>query len=447
MAQFYKATPNKKKPLSSKLSLDVSQLDHLGAGIAHHQGKIVFIPDSLPGEKVLVQLTEQKKTFSRAKLLHIEQTSPQRVVPSCEHYQQCGGCDLQHLSSDDQRRHKEQTLLDLLRRFSMKGKGETLDDVLATSLFDSHWHYRRRARLATLYHAKTKHISLGFRAKNSSEVVEIQSCSVLSKELSILTPLFAKLFNQLHAKKSLGHLELTQADNGIFAVIRITTQLTDKDKQKLIDFGQAQALNLLLLNNDGKSESLTGVSQPFYALNEDKLSFSAGNFIQVNSAVNQMMVSQAIDWLAPKKDERVLDLFCGVGNFSIPLARMAAEVIGVEGVLDMVKQAQVNAEQNGVENVSFYHGDLSSDLSKAPWLGKVDKILLDPARAGAYETLKWLKKLKPSALVYVSCNPASLARDAELILQQGYQLTKMGMIDMFPQTHHLESMALFELKK
>ncbi len=433
--------------------LDVSQLDHLGAGIAHYQGKVVFVPNSLPGEKVTVQLTEQKKTFSRAKLLHVEQHSLQRVEPLCEHYQQCGGCDLQHLSTEAQREHKEHTLVDLFQRFLAKNGqelGEPKDlagTLLAKSLFNKEWHYRRRARLATLYNPKTKHISLGFRAKNTSEVVEVQSCPVLAKDLSILIPLFAKLFNQLNAKKSLGHLELTQADNGIFAVIRITTHLSNKDKQKLIDFGQTQAINLLLLNNEGESESLTGVLQPFYALHDDKLHFSAGNFIQVNGQVNTLMVSQAIQWLAPKKEERVLDLFCGVGNFSLPLARTGAEVIGVEGVPAMVKQAQMNAQQNGVNNVSFYHADLSSDLSKEPWLGKVDKILLDPARAGAYETLKRLKKLKPSAIVYVSCNPASLARDAELILQQGYQLKKMGMIDMFPQTHHLESMVLFELKK
>ncbi|MCL1123978.1 23S rRNA (uracil(1939)-C(5))-methyltransferase RlmD [Shewanella surugensis] len=474
MAQFFKATPNKKKQLSIKLALEVSQLDHLGAGIAHHQGKIVFIPEALPGESVTVQLTEQKKNFSRAKLIKINQVSTQRVAPRCEHYQHCGGCDLQHLAMSEQRAHKEHALVDLLTRFTgsrvchpqMKGmthkepklnKGAKAsmskvdlsalpEGLLAASLLDEDWHYRRRARLATGYDSKTKHVSLGFRANSSSQVVEIQSCLVLAKALSILIPLFAKLFNQLNAKKSLGHLELTEADNGVFAVIRITTVLSDKDKLKLITFGEAQNISLLLLDNEGICESLTGRSAPFYALNEDKLHFSAGNFIQVNRTVNQAMVSQAIDWLAPKTGERVLDLFCGVGNFSLPLARSGAEVIGVEGVPEMVKQAQINAQHNGLENVSFYHADLSSDLSKEPWLGKVDKILLDPARAGAYESLKWLKKLQPRALVYVSCNPASLARDSELILQQGYQLKKMGMVDMFPQTHHLESMALFELK-
>lgn len=476
MAQFFKATPNKKNQLSTKLALEVSQLDHLGAGIAHHQGKIVFIPETLPGESVTVQLTEQKKNFSRAKLIKIDKASMQRAVPRCAHYQQCGGCDLQHLSINEQRAHKEHVLVDLLTRFTVKGgqsiaakslgsqgfttsktaksalsKGKAAtalpDGLLAASLLDEEWHYRRRARLATGYNPKTKHISLGFRACSSSEVVEIQSCLVLAQALSILIPLFAKLFNQLSAKKSLGHLELTEADNGVFAVIRVTSVLSDKDRLKLKSFGEAQNIHLILLDNEGVSEYLTGEQAPFYALNEDKLHFFAGNFIQVNRHVNQAMVSQAVDWLAPKQGERVLDLFCGVGNFSLPLARTGAQVIGVEGVPDMVKQAQVNAQQNGLDNVSFYHADLSSDLSKEPWLGKVDKILLDPARAGAYESIQWLKKLKPSAVVYVSCDPASLARDSELILQQGYQLKKMGMVDMFPQTHHLESMALFELKK
>ncbi|MGS0726348.1 23S rRNA (uracil(1939)-C(5))-methyltransferase RlmD, partial [Shewanella sp. 0m-11] len=164
-------------------------------------------------------------------------------------------------------------------------------------------------------------------------------------------------------------------------------------------------------------------------------------------AVNQAMVKQAVQWLSPQAGERVLDLFCGIGNFSLPLAKGGAEVIGVEGVPAMVEQARVNAKQSGLDNVSFYHADLSADLSKEPWLGKVDKMLIDPARAGAYESMQSLKKLKPKALVYVSCNPASLARDSEVILKQGYKLKKIGLIDMFPQTHHLESMALFELGK
>jgi len=177
------------------------------------------------------------------------------------------------------------------------------------------------------------------------------------------------------------------------------------------------------------------------------LTFTPGNFVQVNAQINKAMVAQALDWLAPQPGERILDLFCGMGNFSLPLAKLGAEVIGVEGVPEMVSQARENAAANGLSNLTFYHGDLSADLSCEPWMGKIDKLLLDPARAGAFESLQWLKKMKPRQVVYVSCNPASLARDSAVLLERGYKLQKLGLIDMFPQTHHIEAMALFELAK
>ncbi|MEZ9196607.1 23S rRNA (uracil(1939)-C(5))-methyltransferase RlmD [Shewanella sp. 10N.286.54.B9] len=445
MAQFFKAKPNRSKQLSSKLSLNVTQLDHLGAGIAHHQGKIVFINGALPGETVQVQLTEQKKKFSRAKLLKVETASSERVQPLCAHYEKCGGCDLQHLNVESQRAHKAKALHELVAKFA-----QTTASQICETISDSPWHYRRRARLATWFDKKTKHISLGFRASSSSDVVEIQSCAVLAKPLSALIPELAFLLNQLSGKKALGHVELTLADNGIFVVLRVTKVLSDKDRLRLGEFGTSHSLNILLQDDDANTEHLSGHGlQPFYGFNDSdaELKFSAGNFIQVNASVNQSMVKQAVDWLAPQADERVLDLFCGIGNFSLPLAKSGAEVIGVEGVPAMVEQATINAKGAALDKVSFYHADLSADLSQQPWLGKVDKMLIDPARAGAYESMLSLKKLKPQALVYVSCNPASLARDSEVILKQGYTLKKIAMVDMFPQTHHLESMALFELGK
>ena len=445
MAQFFKAKPNRSKQLSSKLSLKVTQLDHLGAGIAHHDGKIVFINGALPGETVSVQLTEQKKKFSRGKLLKIEQVSSERVQPDCPHFAKCGGCDLQHLAIDAQRTHKAATLVDLVSKFAQAEASE-----ICETISDKNWHYRRRARLATWFDKNTKHISLGFRASSSSDVVEIQSCAVLAEELSALIPDLAFVLNQLSGKKALGHVELTQADNGNFVVLRVTKILSDKDRTRLAEFAVKHNVIVLLQDDNGECEHLNGSGEkPYYGFEDSqtKLNFSPGNFIQVNGAVNQAMVSQAVDWLSPQSGERILDLFCGIGNFSLPLAKNGAEVVGVEGVPAMVAQARENAKNSGLENVSFYHADLSADLSKEPWLGKVDKMLIDPARAGAYESMQSLKKLKPKALVYVSCNPASLARDSEVILKQGYQLKKIGLIDMFPQTHHLESMALFELAK
>ncbi|MGI2048443.1 23S rRNA (uracil(1939)-C(5))-methyltransferase RlmD [Shewanella oncorhynchi] len=450
MAQFFKAKPNSSKQLSAKLSLSVEQLDHLGAGIAQHQGKVVFIPGALPDETVTVQLTEQKKNYARAKLIKVDSSSPERVEPECPHYHTCGGCDLQHMSLSGQREHKEAALLDIMAKFAGTEGG-----ALSPALTGEGWHYRRRARLATLFDKNTKHLSLGFRAASSSNVVPISQCLVLAKPLSDLIVPFAKLLNQLSAKASLGHLELIAADNGHFAVLRITKALNDKDFAKLSVFAELHQIHICLQDNEGQFQGVGAkLVLPVYQLLDENaqsdavsLSFTPGNFVQVNGQINKAMVAQAMDWLAPAPDERILDLFCGMGNFSLPLAKMGADVIGVEGVAEMVTQARVNAKANNLDKLTFYHGDLSADLSLEPWMGKIDKLLLDPARAGAFESLQWLKKMKPRKVVYVSCNPASLARDSAVLLERGYRLQQLGLIDMFPQTHHIEAMALFELTK
>ncbi|MBP7662929.1 MAG: 23S rRNA (uracil(1939)-C(5))-methyltransferase RlmD [Shewanella sp.] len=450
MAQFFKAKPNSSKQLSAKLSLSVEQLDHLGAGIAQHQGKVVFIPGALPDETVTVQLTEQKKNYARAKLIKVDSSSPERVEPECPHYHTCGGCDLQHMSLSGQREHKEAALLDIMAKFAGAEGG-----TLSPALTGEGWHYRRRARLATLFDKNTKHLSLGFRAASSSNVVPISQCLVLAKPLSDLIVPFAKLLNQLSAKASLGHLELIAADNGHFAVLRITKALNDKDLAKLSAFAELHQIHICLQDNEGQFQGVGAeLVLPVYQLLDENaesdavsLSFTPGNFVQVNGQINKAMVAQAMDWLAPAPDERILDLFCGMGNFSLPLAKMGADVIGVEGVAEMVIQARVNAKANNLDKLTFYHGDLSADLSLEPWMGKIDKLLLDPARAGAFESLQWLKKMKPRKVVYVSCNPASLARDSAVLLERGYRLQQLGLIDMFPQTHHIEAMALFELTK
>ncbi len=442
MAQFFKAKPNSSKQLSPKVLLEVTRLDHLGAGIAQHQGKVVFIPGALPGEKVTVQLTEQKKRHSRAKLLKLESSSPDRVAPKCAHYDECGGCDLQHLTLAQQRSHKELALVSLMAKLS-----HTEAETLVPAITGEQWAYRRRARLATYYNQENKKTTLGFRAQSSKEVINISSCPVLATPLSALISPLSKVLNQLSGRRALGHVELIDVDNGQFVVVRMTKDLSEKDSQKLTQFAKVHGINLIVQGNEGELLVLEGPKElPFYTLNgELKLSFTPGNFVQVNGEINRAMVEQAVQWLQVKADERVLDLFCGVGNFSLPLAKSGAEVIGVEGVPEMVKQARENAANSGLNNVSFFHTDLSADLSEEPWLGKVDKLLLDPARAGAFESLQWLKKMKPKAIVYVSCDPSSLARDSEPLLKHGYKLKRLGLIDMFPQTHHIEAMALFEL--
>ena len=455
MAQFFQAKPNKSKQLSAKLSLSVTQLDHLGAGMAQHQGKVVFIPGVLPDETATVQFVEQKKSYAKAKLISIDVASANRVKPHCPHYQQCGGCDLQHMDINAQRDYKQATLVDLISKLSSVNTINA--DIIAPPIMGEAWHYRRRARLATFFDKNTRRLQLGFRASNSNKIVSIQQCPVLAESLSaLITPLSVNL-NQLKAKSSVGHVELTQADNGNFVVLRVTKVLPASDIRWLTDFGEKHQLHLLLQDDAGALTQLYSpfqvddaiVTLPYYQLAQEtvRCSFTPGNFVQVNGAINQAMVDQAIKWLAPQAGERILDLFCGVGNFSLPLALKAAEVIGVEGVPEMVQQAKQNAEDNQLNNVSFYHADLSADLSTQTWLGKIDKLLLDPARAGAFESLQWLQKMQPKKVVYVSCNPASLARDSSVLLACGYKITQVGLVDMFPQTHHIEAMVLFELQK
>ncbi|GGQ14183.1 23S rRNA (uracil(1939)-C(5))-methyltransferase RlmD [Shewanella litoralis] len=455
MAQFFKEKPNKSKQLSAKLTLDVTQLDHLGAGIAQHQGKVVFVAGALPGERATVQLVEQKKSYAKAKLISIANPAPSRVTPFCQHYSQCGGCDLQHMDTQAQREHKQTALVDLIAKLS--SAEAVAENLVATPIVDDAWHYRRRARLATVFDKNTQRLQLGFRAASSNKIVEINQCPVLATSLSeLFTPLAVNL-NQLKAKASIGHVELTQADNGHFAVVRVTKNLPNSDIRWLTGFAEKHQLHLLLQDDTGQLTQLypalatteQAVTLPFYHLVSESVrcSFTPGNFVQVNGAINQAMVNQAIDWLDPQAGERILDLFCGVGNFSLPLAKKAAQVIGVEGVPEMVEQAKQNALDNHLDNVTFYHADLSADLSEQAWLGKIDKLLLDPARAGAYESLQWLQKMQPKKVVYVSCNPASLARDSSVLLANGYRIAQVGFVDMFPQTHHIEAMVLFELGK
>lgn len=478
MAQFFKAKPSRSNKLSAKLSLSVTQLDHLGAGIAQHQGKVVFVPGALPGETVTAQLTEQKKRFAKAKLIKIDKPASSRIEPECEYYGRCGGCDLQHMSLHSQREHKQVALQELMFKactidktskvakteFSGKAsisvKSQTKAQVKPVINTQTHaqgfesaqplsgeaWGYRRRARLATHFDKKTKVLELGFRAASSSQVVAVKHCKVLAPDLSLLIAPVGEVLNRLSSKRALGHVELTQADNARFVVIRVVNKLLDADIALLAEFALHHSVSVLMQDDNGHCVNVDPENRllPQYLLsNGIKLDFSPGNFIQVNGGINLAMVDQAVDWLAPKSSDRILDLFCGMGNFSLALAKTGAQVVGVEGVPEMVEQAKYNARQNNLSNVEFFHADLSSDVSEAPWMQSVDKLLLDPARAGAFEVLHLLDTMEPEVVVYVSCNPASLSRDASVLFEKGYSLSRFGLIDMFPQTHHIEAMAMF----
>lgn len=436
MARFFQ--PKKKTQLNTKhQSVQVEKLDHHGAGIAYQNKKPVFIEGALPGEQVLIQLTESKSKFSRANLIKIQKASAQRVEPFCPHYQQCGGCNMQHLSIADQREYKQLTLSQLMKKFS----GQTAE--LDAPITADERGYRRRARISLLFDKKSRQLQFGFRKKHSKEIVNVTHCPVLAPELDELLPELQLLLAGFSHQETLGHVELVKADNTRIIVLRHSKALKDDDNNALVEFANRHQVSLYLMPQNDQLNLICGDSG-YYLEAGVEIAFEPNNFIQVNQQVNNSMVKQAIDWLALSAQDRVLDLFCGLGNFSLPIAQQVASVVGVEGVDVMVEKAAANAARNGLSNAQFYQANLEQDFSGQIWAGeKFDKVLLDPARAGASGIVDQLSELGAERVVYVSCNPATLARDSQSLLSQGFKLEKLGMLDMFPHTSHLESMALF----
>lgn len=436
MARFFQ--PKKKAQLETKhQTVLIERLDHQGSGIAYQHNKLLFVDGALPGEQVLMQLTESKSKYSRGQLIKVLTASEQRVTPFCRHYGQCGGCDLQHLEHSAQVAHKEQTLSQLMSKFA----GQTLALSPAISCADKG--YRRRARISVLWDKKQQQLQFGFRKKQSKQIVNVTDCPVLEPQLNtLLTPIQA-LLTQFKSQQAIGHVELVLGDQGAVMVLRHLQPLPSEDHAALLAFAQRHHLTLYVMPESDQLERLHG-EMASYRETGSVIEFLPSNFIQVNRQVNQKMVAQALEWLALTDDDRVLDLFCGVGNFSLPMAQYAQSVVGIEGVDEMVEQATQNAQRNQIDNITFYQANLEQDMSTQAWAKqKFAKVLLDPARAGAAGIVDQLAKLGAQRVVYVSCNPATLARDSQSLLSQGYKLVKLGMLDMFPHTSHLESMALF----
>ncbi|MBJ7223654.1 MULTISPECIES: 23S rRNA (uracil(1939)-C(5))-methyltransferase RlmD [unclassified Brenneria] len=435
MAQFY--SPNRRVATRRMLTVTADSLDPFGQGVARHQGKTIFVGGVLPGERADVQLTEEKRQFAHAKLIRLLTRSPQRVEPRCPHFNVCGGCQQQHADSALQQQSKASALVRLMARET----GAASSPV--APIAGPSYAYRRRARLALYYQAKQQRLLMGYRQAGSHDLVDVRACPILRPELEkLLTPL-RDCLSRLQAVKRLGHVELVQADNGPLLVLRHLDPLSQSDCQALGDFAQRQGVSVYLAPEAGALTCLSG-EEPVYHVAGLTLAFSPRDFIQVNDAVNQQMVSQALIWLDVQPQDRILDLFCGMGNFTLPLAQRAASVVGVEGVMALVEKGRENARRNSLANVTFFHQNLEDDVAAQPWAAQgFDKILLDPARAGAAGVMTQIVKLAPQRVVYVSCNPATLARDSKILLAAGYRLANVTMLDMFPHTGHLESMALF----
>nr|WP_086940252.1 23S rRNA (uracil(1939)-C(5))-methyltransferase RlmD [Thaumasiovibrio occultus] len=439
MAQFFK--PQRRKVADSRhQAVKIERLDSHGAGIALQKGKPLFIEGALPGEEVLAQVTEQKRDFGRGKLIKVLKASDARLTPFCEYANRCGGCSLQHMDADKQREHKQAAMAHLMTR--VVSRTSQAAPELAAAITSAPRGYRRSARLS-VWLDKQQQLQIGFRQKGSKAVVDISHCDVLDPQLSELIPELKALLISFGQPRALGHVELIAAENGRVVYLRHTEALKPAHLDSLLAFAKQHDL-LLFHSSDGTTVHQLHGAASYYVIDGQQIHFLPGDFIQVNAAVNQAMVTQALAWLAPKATDRVLDLFCGLGNFSLPLAAKVAEVVGVEGVEDMVTRASANAAHNQLSNVHFYQANLEQDWQSQPWAAQAfDLVLLDPARAGAAGIMSHIVELAPKRVVYVSCNPATLARDAAALLDAGYTLDKLGMMDMFPNTGHTESMALF----
>jgi 23S rRNA (uracil1939-C5)-methyltransferase len=422
----------------------VESLSQDGRGVAHVNGKAVFIEGALPSEQVLFTCVTRRKRYDEGKIERIISPSPDRVEPRCAHFTICGGCSLQHLAPEMQIAAKEQVLLDGLKHIG----GIKPKDILAP-LTGPHWGYRRRARLGVKFVIKKDKLLIGFREKRSSLLADIERCEVLHPAVGRLLPALRELIAGLEAYNTIPQIEVAAADEAIALVFRNLAPLSNTDLVKLQSFGKQQNLQIYL--QPAGPESVTLIWPEAAALSyrlpefDLQLFFAPTDFVQINADINHSMISCVIELLQPQAHERVLDLFCGLGNFTLPLARRAAHVTGVEGEARLIQRAQDNAQHNAIRNAEFYACNLSQDLTGQPWAKRrFDKILLDPPRTGALEVIKQLPAFGAAHIVYVSCHPATLARDARELVAGGYRLISAGVVDMFPHTTHIEAVALFE---
>lgn len=426
--------------------LDITDLTHDGRGVARHEGKTVFVQGALPGERVRARRVRKHRQYDEAQALEVLQASPQRTTPRCPHFGTCGGCSLQHLAPEAQIEAKQRTLIENFERI-----GQVRPRHLLAPLMGSPWGYRRRGRLSVKWVEKKNRVLVGFREGNGRYVAELNQCPVLDPAVGNLIPHLAALIESLECKQLIAQIEFAVGDAQTALVLRNLAPLSQADAEKLAAFGRTHALALFLQPGGNDSvQALDSDPQPqplFYALPEEdlQLQFDPLDFIQVNGGINRRMIAQAMELLAPTEQDSVLDLYCGLGNFTLPLARRARAVVGVEGEPGLVARARANARRNGIENAEFAVANLGQDQREAPWAHRhYDLMLLDPARAGAAEVLAYLPKRGVRRVVYVSCHPASLARDAgTLVRQHGFELHSAGVMDMFPHTGHVESIALF----
>ena len=452
-------------PSYESLTLSIDGLSDEGRGIGQYEGKKVFVDGALPTETVEATVLKTHRTYLEAKVKKVLQASPDRLIPPCQVFKQCGGCSVQYMPQQLQLMFKQDAVLSQLSRWA-----KIVPEQIVAPIYQSPYAYRQRVRLAVDYH-KNGELFFGFREANSHRLVNVQQCHVVTAPLqALLAPLRQWLISL--KPKTVSHIELIQVNTQAVAVLlRHVRPLSVEFRQSLSRLLEETRIAIPDLSSNviniwfqgekhGQLENVAGTRVDAllqYSLADEVaaedepaplLSFHPQDFIQSNGAVNRLMVTQAIEWMAPTADEHIVDLFCGIGNFSLPLAKKAKFVTGIEGVQAMTDRAWDNARANNISNIKFEALDLSaegleSNTSVFDGSVQVDGVLLDPPRTGAKAICEQIMKLAPHRIVYVSCDSSTFARDAKLLSGHGFRLSRLGVVDMFPQTPHIEVMGLF----
>lgn len=425
----------------------IESIDHEGVGVAHVDGKVTFIEGAITGEEVVFARRRSRGRFDLAAVTQVLRESSQRVRPRCAHFGTCGGCAMQHVDAAAQVAAKQRVLEDNLARI-----GKVTAETILPAIHGPTWGYRQRARLSAHFVARKGAVLVGFHERRSSFVADMRSCEVLPPEIAKLIVPLRELFTTMALRERLPQVELAMGESVTVLVLRHLEPVGEEDRAKLEDFADRHGIQWWLQpKGPDSAHPLYPEDAPAldYRLPEFGLTiaFRPTEFTQVNLAVNRALVRRAVNLLGPRPGERVGDLFCGLGNFSLPLAVRGAQVVGMEGSAPLVERARENARANGLEaRTDFVAFDLYADAPGAiARLGAVDKLLIDPPRDGAVEICKALGEPGPSRIVYVSCSPSTLARDAGVLVHvKGYALSAAGVVNMFPHTGHVESIALFE---
>ncbi len=438
-------SPRKKKLPEEAVKVTIESLAHDGRGVAHVDGKVVFIDEALPGEELEFIYTDSRKDYAEGRVETLFTRAPERVDAKCEHFGKCGGCSFQHVEDAAQISFKQALLVDQFQRI-----GKVTIPEIWEPLTGPHWGYRQKARMGVKHVAKKGRVLVGFRERRNQFLAEIESCKVMNPIVGEKLMALSEMIGKLTIKDKIPQIEVAIGDEDCVLAFRVLEPATAEDKEIMRAFGHEHKISLCLQSKgpdtivpiEGEPEVMLTYSLPDQGVH---FRFKPAMFTQVNYEINRKMINRVMQEMDFNENDRVLDLFCGLGNFTLPIATKAGHVVGVEGDQPLVNHAKDNAQLNNLTNVEFFAADLSKDVSGQAWAQQsYNKVMLDPSRAGASDVLPNLKKWNPELIMYVSCNPSTLARDAGILVNEmGYTLVKAGVMDMFPQTGHVESIALF----